>query len=58
MRKEGDDRLKGSKLGMEDLHKHLFNSDLPGIIKTTRYELYNYTPCMQMLIGPWEMFVP
>lgn len=35
MKKDGDERLKGTTLGMEKLFKHLFNSDLPGKFDTT-----------------------
>ena len=31
MQKDGDPKLKGVKLGMEELYKHAFQCDLPGI---------------------------
>lgn len=36
MQKDGDETLKGVKLGMEPLYKHLHGTDLPGIALTNQ----------------------
>lgn len=41
MQKDGDKALKGTKLGMEKLYKHILKTELPSKLA--------YSPCIQIV---------
>lgn len=55
MKKDGDESLKETKLGMEALYKHLFKTDLPGMQTHEHPECYPLHCISQVLTGPWLM---